>query len=53
MSGRKTKGRKQYRSPRVETREIYEVNALGCAKCPTTSSISIQPACIRGTKKFS
>ncbi len=50
---RKSDGKKRYRSPKVETREIYEVNALGCAKCPNTAQISVQPACIRGTKLYS
>ena len=49
----KKKAKKRYKTPKVETREIYEVNALGCAKCPNTSQISVQPACIRGNKKFS
>ena len=49
----KKKARKPYKSPKVETREIYEVNALGCAKCPNTAQISVQPACIRGTKLYS
>ena len=47
------KDRKKYVSPGVETRKIYEVNALGCAKCPNTSQVSVQPACIRGTKLYS
>jgi hypothetical protein len=47
------KKKKKYVPPKIETREIYEVNALGCAKCPSASNISLSASCIRGTKKFS
>ena len=49
----KAKKKKTYKKPKVESREIYEVNALGCAKCPAAGQISISMACIRGIKKFS
>lgn len=47
------KPKKKYQPPRVETREIYEINALGCAKCVNSSNISLSISCIRGTKKYS
>jgi hypothetical protein len=45
--------KKKYTPPKVETREIYEVNALGCAKCANANTISLSVSCIRGLKKFS
>jgi len=45
--------KKKYQPPQVETKEIYEVNALGCAKCPSAQAISLSASCIRGVKKFS
>lgn len=53
MNKENPKKKKPYQSPKVETREIYEVNALGCAKCPTAAQISLSIACIRGIKKYS
>ena len=53
MDNEKPKSKKKYEPPKIETKEIYEVNALSCAKCPAASNISLMPACIRGTKKFS
>jgi hypothetical protein len=50
---KQTPQKKKYQPPRVDTREIYEINALGCAKCANTSSISLSVSCIRGTKKNS
>ncbi|MBN3040307.1 MAG: hypothetical protein JW867_04205 [Candidatus Omnitrophica bacterium] len=49
----KKKPKKSYKMPQIETRQIYEVNALGCAKCPSASNKALNEACIRGTKKFS
>jgi hypothetical protein len=49
MTGKK----KTYVKPSVATKDIYEVNALGCAKCPSSSTISLSINCIRGTKKYS
>ncbi len=48
-----SKQKKKYQPPRVDTREIYEINALGCAKCVTATAISLSINCIRGTKKYS
>ncbi len=50
---RKPKQKKPYQPPRIDTREIYEINALGCAKCSNASTISLGASCIRGNKKFS
>ncbi|MFH1459665.1 MAG: hypothetical protein ABIG64_04760 [Candidatus Omnitrophota bacterium] len=47
------KKKKKYKPPKVDTREIYEVNALGCAKCPSSTAISLSISCIRGTKQLS
>ncbi|MFH1062901.1 MAG: hypothetical protein V1747_08495 [Candidatus Omnitrophota bacterium] len=49
----KPKQKKKYQPPRVDTREIYEINALGCAKCVNASSISLSVSCVRGSKKYS
>lgn len=48
-----TKNKKAYEPPKVESKEIYEVNALGCAKCPNAGNLALEPTCIRGTKKYS
>jgi len=53
MKNKKAKKRKPYAPPKVDSREIFEVNALGCAKCPSSSSISLSISCIRGVKKYS
>jgi hypothetical protein len=53
MKKKECKKKKTYEPPRIETREIYEVNALGCAKCPSSSTISLTITCIRGIKKYS
>ncbi len=45
--------KKTYQRPRIVSREIYEVNALGCSKCPSASTISYGISCVRGTKQFS
>ena len=45
--------KKPYTPPKVETKDIYEVNALGCAKCPSAGSESLTLDCIRGTKQTS
>ena len=50
---KKEKNKKPYQAPKIETKEIYEVNALGCAKCNSASTISLGASCIRGVKKFS
>lgn len=52
-SKNKSKAKKPYLAPRVESRDIYEVNALGCAKCVNAGNISVTSACVRGTKKYS
>ncbi len=53
MKKGKSPNKKPYQKPRITSREIYEVNALGCAKCPSASTISYSISCVRGTKKFS
>ncbi|MCK5214235.1 MAG: hypothetical protein KAR05_02635 [Candidatus Omnitrophica bacterium] len=53
MKEKEPQKKKPYAKPKVESREIYEVNALGCAKCPTAAQISLSIACIRGVKKYS
>jgi len=53
MKDKKKNNKKPYQPPRVESKEIYEVNALGCAKCPAAGQIALTIACIRGIKKFS
>ena len=50
---RNSKQKKKYQAPKVDTREIYEINALGCAKCVNAASISLNISCIRGNKKYS
>jgi len=45
--------KKKYEPPKIDSKSIYEVNALGCAKCPNPAQISLTIACIRGVKKFS
>ncbi|MBU1044161.1 MAG: hypothetical protein KJ915_07170 [Candidatus Omnitrophica bacterium] len=50
---KKSEQKKKYQPPRVDTREIYEINALGCAKCVSAANISLSISCIRGTKKYS
>ncbi len=47
------KNKKPYKSPKLDSKEVYEVNALGCAKCPNVAQISLSAQCIVGTKKFS
>lgn len=49
----KSNQKKKYHKPIIDTREIYEVNALGCAKCVNAGNISLSVSCIRGIKKFS
>ncbi len=53
MKNDKSKKKKPYQPPKIESKAVYEVNALGCAKCPTASQISLSIACIRGVKKYS
>jgi len=53
MKDKKQNKKKPYHPPRVESKDIYEVNALGCAKCPAAGQIALTIACIRGIKKFS
>ena len=53
MKKKKNKPKKAYQPPRVESREIYEVNALGCDKCPSASNVSKQVQCKLGVKRFS
>jgi len=53
MKEKNKKEKKPYAPPKVDSREIFEVNALGCAKCPDSSSISLSISCIRGVKKYS
>jgi len=53
MKNRIEKKKKKYEPPKIESKIVYEVNALGCAKCPNPSQISLSAACVRGTKKFS
>ncbi len=53
MEKNKSKVKKPYKPPKVESKEIYEVNALGCAKCPSPSNLTLGGGCIRGNKKFS
>jgi len=53
MKNNDIKKKKKYESPKIDSKVIYEVNALGCAKCPNATSISLSVACIRGVKKFS
>ena len=45
--------KKLYKPPKIASKEIFEINALGCAKCPTSSTISLSISCIRGVKKYS
>jgi hypothetical protein len=47
------KRKKKYQPPGVESKEIYEVNALACGKCPSASNISLGGGCLRGGRKFS
>ena len=47
------KPKKKYEPPKIDSKAIYEVNALGCAKCPDPAQLSLTTACIRGSKKFS
>jgi len=53
MTKKSNRTKKTYQPPKVESRAIYEVNALGCAKCPAAGQISLTTACIRGVKKYS
>ncbi len=53
MKKGKNQKKSPYQKPRIASREIYEINALGCSKCPSASTISYSISCIRGTKKFS
>ena len=50
---KKENKKKKYEKPTVDTRDIYEVNALGCSKCANSTTISLSASCIRGLKKFS
>ncbi len=47
------KRKKKYEPPKIDSKVVYEVNALGCAKCPNGAQISLSIACIHGVKKFS
>jgi len=53
MTKKPLRVKKTYRPPKIESRAIYEVNALGCAKCPAVGQIALTTACIRGVKKYS
>ncbi|MCP4650976.1 MAG: hypothetical protein GY853_12990 [PVC group bacterium] len=53
MENKKRNQKKRYDPPRIESRDVYEVNALACAKCANANNISLSSACIRGNKKFS
>jgi len=53
MKKEKKNKKKPYKPPKISSKDIFEVNALGCAKCPSSSNISLGISCIRGVKKFS
>jgi len=50
---KKFEKKKAYTPPSVESKDVFEVNALGCAKCPAFGAENFPPQCIRGVKKFS
>jgi len=53
MKNKPNQKKKVYEPPKIDSKIIYEVNALGCAKCPNPAQISLSTACVRGSKKFS
>jgi hypothetical protein len=52
MKEKQSKKKRPYQAPKVDSREIYEVNAAACSKCPSASNISLQPLCA-SNKRFS
>jgi len=49
----KKKKKKNYKPPKISSKEIFEINALGCGKCPSSSNVTLGVSCIRGVKKLS